>query len=97
MTENQEKRVLEKNINKTLFFKKIYPKKESKDLHQEITFRQKVISNIKKKLESHLLIINDNQDISISSEQQKSNDNTSLKNKLKNNKRGGDSILDKKK
>ena len=95
-TENQEKRVLEKNINKTLFFKKIYPKKESTDLHQEISFRQKVISNIKKKLESHLLIINDNQDISISSEQQKSNDNTSLKNKLKNNKRGGDSILDKK-
>ena len=39
-TENQEKRVLEKNINKTLFFKKIYPKKESTDLHQEISFRQ---------------------------------------------------------
>ena len=44
-----DKKKENKEIFTNLLLQKIYPKKASTDLNQEINLRQKIISNIKKK------------------------------------------------
>jgi hypothetical protein len=46
---NSEKNTARKKLDNELFFQKIYPKNEQSDINKDISKRQKIISNIKKK------------------------------------------------
>ena len=77
-----DKKKENKEIFTNLLLQKIYPKKASTDLNQEINLRQKIISNIKKKIESQILIKNEFQYIPMPSSPQKKNNIPTLKNKI---------------
>ena len=68
-------------LDKNLFFQKIYPKKDLTDLHEEISVRQKIISNINRTIRSQFLL-NDFQDGTLVLQQQKQSNIPLLKKKL---------------
>ena len=91
-----DKKKEKKEIFKSLFLQKIYPKKESTDLNQEINLRQKIISNIKKRIESQILIKNEFQYMPIPSSPQKKNNIPILKKKIETKKKKRENLLNNK-
>lgn len=86
-------------MENNLFFNKIYPinpRKEIINLNQEIYLRQKIIADIKKNIESQLLIKDDIQDLPNNQQDQKFNNNPLFKNKPKIKKKIIKNILNKK-
>ena len=83
----------EKNLNpnitqtqifdKSRLLQKLSPRKDSTDLNQEISLRQKIISNIKKKIESQIVLKNEILDFPIPPQQQSQNNTPKSKNKIK--------------
>ena len=82
----------ESNCLKNLFFQKSRSQKEQKftNLYKEILLRQKIISNIQKKIESQIIIKDDNREIVMESQQENPIDNplnikyAKYKNKIRN-------------
>ena len=82
----------ESNCLKNLFFQKSGAQKEQKftNLYKEILLRQKIISNIQKKIESQIIIKDDNREIVVESQQENPIDNplymkyAKYKNKIRN-------------
>ena len=91
-----DKKKENKEIFTNLLLQKIYPKKASTDLNQEINLRQKIISNIKKKIESQILIKNEFQYIPMPSSPQKKNNIPTLKKKMETKKKKSDNLLNNK-
>ena len=96
ISDKNEKNIETKDIFKNLFLQKIYPKKGTRNLNQEIYLKEKIIYNIKKNIESQILIKKENQDILIPNSQQKQNKIPKLKSKIALKKKKNESILNKK-